>query len=82
MPSKLKSAVHDVKKQRMAKVFGYYVNDPERYGVVSFDNNGNAISLEENQKNQKVIMLYLVFIFILTKLLILLKIKSHQKEVN
>ncbi len=53
LPSKLKSAVHDVKKQRMAKIFGYYVNDPQRYGVVSFDKNGNAISLEEKPKKPK-----------------------------
>ena len=36
-----------------AIVFGYYVNDPERYGVVEFDNTGKAISLEEKPKNPK-----------------------------
>lgn len=36
-----------------ATVFGYYVNDPERYGVVEFDNQGNAISLEEKPKEPK-----------------------------
>lgn len=36
-----------------AMVFGYYVNDPERYGVVEFDNNKNAISLEEKPTNPK-----------------------------
>lgn len=36
-----------------ATVFGYYVNDPERYGVVEFDNEGNAISLEEKPKQPK-----------------------------
>jgi glucose-1-phosphate thymidylyltransferase len=36
-----------------AMVFGYYVNDPKRYGVVDFDNNGQVISLEEKPENPK-----------------------------
>jgi len=36
-----------------ATVFGYRVNDPERYGIVEFDENGNAISLEEKPKHPK-----------------------------
>lgn len=36
-----------------ATVFGYYVNDPERYGVVEFDSNGNVLSLEEKPKAPK-----------------------------
>jgi glucose-1-phosphate thymidylyltransferase len=36
-----------------ATVFGYYVDDPERFGIVEFDANGNAISLEEKPKNPK-----------------------------
>ena len=34
-------------------VFGYYVNDPKRFGVAEFDNNGNVISIEEKPKNPK-----------------------------
>jgi glucose-1-phosphate thymidylyltransferase len=39
--------------QRGATVFGYYVNDPERYGVVEFDKDGNAISIEEKPAKPK-----------------------------
>ncbi len=41
------------KKQQGATVFAYPVNDPERYGVVAFDSNGQAISLEEKPKQPK-----------------------------
>ena len=37
----------------MATVFGYYVNDPERFGIVEFDENNNVISIEEKPKNPK-----------------------------
>ncbi len=47
IPKKLREAVTDVDTSNNATVFGYYVNDPERYGVVEFDNNGSAVSLEE-----------------------------------
>jgi glucose-1-phosphate thymidylyltransferase len=42
-----------VEKQNGATVFGYQVNDPERFGVVEFDNNKNVVSLEEKPKNPK-----------------------------
>jgi glucose-1-phosphate thymidylyltransferase len=41
------------KIKKGAKVFGYYVTDPERYGVVEFDSNGEVISLEEKPKNPR-----------------------------
>ena len=43
----LKKAASDVKEKDGATVFGYYVNDPERYGVVEFDAEGSVISIEE-----------------------------------
>ena len=43
----LKKAVQDAEKNNRATVFGYYVNDPERFGVVSFDENQRVISIEE-----------------------------------
>lgn len=49
----LKSAVDTAEKQQKATVFGYYVNDPERYGVADFDSNGNVLSIEEKPKNPK-----------------------------
>ncbi len=43
----LKKAVKDVESSGGARVFGYYVKDPERYGIVEFDPNGNVLSIEE-----------------------------------
>ena len=49
----LKSARKNVEENRKATVFGYYVNDPERYGVAEFDKAGNVISLEEKPSEPK-----------------------------
>lgn len=49
----LKQSVENVKKEQKATVFGYYVNDPERYGVVEFDEGGDVISLEEKPAEPK-----------------------------
>ena len=53
LPKKLRQTVSDVEKFHNATIFGYFVNDPERYGVVEFDNQGNALSLEEKPNSPK-----------------------------
>ena len=47
------SAKEKVDKENISTVFGYYVSDPERYGVAEFDANGKVISIEEKPKNPK-----------------------------
>ena len=49
----LSQAVVNVQQERKATVFGYYVKDPERYGVAEFDPEGNVLSIEEKPKNPK-----------------------------
>lgn len=49
----LKKAVNDVSQGGGASVFGYYVKDPERYGIVEFDQNGKVLSVEEKPKTPK-----------------------------
>lgn len=50
---KLHEAVVDAEQNGKATVFGYWVNDPERYGVAEFDKEGNCLSIEEKPKNPK-----------------------------
>lgn len=49
----LKEAVNNVENEQKATVFGYYVNDPERYGVAEFDKEGNVLSIEEKPQSPK-----------------------------
>ena len=51
--SLLKKAVKDAEESNKATVFGYWVSDPERYGVAEFDNEGNCLSIEEKPANPK-----------------------------
>ena len=59
----LRKAVKDAEVNRKATVFGYWVNDPERYGVAEFDKDGNCLSIEEKpekpKSNYAVVGLYL-----------------------
>jgi glucose-1-phosphate thymidylyltransferase len=50
---RLSEAVQTVAEQKKASVFGYYVQDPERYGVAEFDKNKNVLSIEEKPINPK-----------------------------
>ena len=49
----LSNAVMNTKDKNMATIFGYHVQDPERYGVVDFDNTGKALSIEEKPDKPK-----------------------------
>jgi glucose-1-phosphate thymidylyltransferase len=58
----LREAVRTAEEEQKATVFGYWVNDPERYGVAEFDHNGNCLSIEEKpavpKSNYAVVGLY------------------------
>ena len=49
----LEKSLKNVTEKQKATVFGYYVNDPKRYGVIDFDDFGNALSIEEKPNNPK-----------------------------
>lgn len=49
----LKSSIRQVEEENQAVVFGYYVDDPERYGVAEFDNEGNVLTIEEKPEKPK-----------------------------
>lgn len=49
----LREAVRTAEEEKKATVFGYWVNDPERYGVAEFDNDGNCLSIEEKPEHPK-----------------------------
>jgi len=51
--SLLRQAVDTAEKEQKATVFGYWVNDPERYGVAEFDRQGNCLSIEEKPEHPK-----------------------------
>ncbi len=53
LPQMLNHAQEMVKTKRKSVIFGYYVNDPERYGVAEFDEKGKVVSLEEKPENPK-----------------------------
>lgn len=51
--SMLEDAFRTVQKERKANIFGYYVSDPQRYGVAEFDTDGNVLSIAEKPENPK-----------------------------
>lgn len=53
LKKRLKAAVENAESGKGATVFGYYVDDPERFGIVEFDRNGHAISIEEKPEHPK-----------------------------
>ena len=53
LKKRLKAAVENAKTGKGATVFGYYVDDPERFGIVEFDSEGKAISIEEKPQKPK-----------------------------
>ena len=63
----LKEAVRTAEEEKKATVFGYWVSDPERYGVAEFDKEGNCLSIEKSLPSQRATMPLLASISIQTK---------------
>ena len=53
LKKRLKAAVENAESGKGATIFGYYVDDPERFGIVEFDKNGKAVSIEEKPEKPK-----------------------------
>ncbi|AJI52969.1 glucose-1-phosphate thymidylyltransferase [Francisella philomiragia] len=53
LPEMFAESIQNVEKENCASIFGYYVDDPERYGVADFDVDGNVVSIEEKPKKPK-----------------------------
>ena len=53
LKKRLKAAIENAESGRGATVFGYYVDDPERFGIVEFDKNGKSVSIEEKPSKPK-----------------------------
>ena len=53
LPQMLRHSIDTVKKEQKSVIFGYYVTDPQRYGVAEFDETGNVVSIEEKPQHPK-----------------------------
>ena len=79
LPNRLRKCVKEMEIKQNAVVFGYYVNDPERYGVVEFDSNGSAIGIEEKPLNPKSHYAVSGLYFYPNDVVFLQKTKNHPK---
>lgn len=66
---KLKAAVENAEGGKGATIFGYYVDDPERFGIVEFDKDGRVVSIEENRRSPRATIASRGCIFMTTGLL-------------